>query len=411
MGYSQFSTRASNISSITSSIMMRKIERGDPQGFDIDLSKNDNCLLREELAVNCKPTINDELHPHHSYARGIAREPTLQGSLANLFNNYFNPCVPVNPHHITIGPRTKSCIDALLYEICDPEDGVLVPGPCWNGDEVDFRDRSSVQPVFVKTEKFTDIFTTKLIPKMEEAMDNATCRIKALILTNPHSLFGQCYTQEVLEACLKFCQRRDIHLIADEVYAMTTFSSAEISDPAPFISALSLDASALRCDRSRIHTIWGTSKTFGSSECRMDNGEANFRPTAASNTQLSLLSALSATSLLSSPTLPLLVALSSARLAESYILVTTFFIRHHIDYIPVNAGLNIFARLAPSAKTWEDESAIITKLKAKGVVVQGGGSYHGTFKEKGWVRISFAREEHLLQDALHRIIAALDFES
>lgn len=139
-----------------------------------------------------------------------------------------------------------------------------------------------------------------------------------------------------------------------------------------------------------------------------DNGEANFRPTAASNTQLSLLSALSATSLLSSPTLPLLVALSSARLAESYILVTTFFIRHHIDYIPVNAGLNIFARLAPSAKTWEDESAIITKLKAKGVVVQGGGSY---LKEKGWVRISFAREEHLLQEALHRIIAALDFES
>lgn len=134
---------------------------------------------------------------------------------------------------------------------------------------MDFRDRSSVQPVLVKTEKFTDIFTTKLIPKMEEAMDNATCKIKALILTNPHSLFGQCYTQEVLEACLKFCQRRDIHLIADEVYAMTTFSSAEISDPAPFISALSLDTSALRCDRSRIHTIWGTSKTFGSSECRM----------------------------------------------------------------------------------------------------------------------------------------------
>ncbi|EDN02660.1 predicted protein [Histoplasma mississippiense (nom. inval.)] len=163
-----------------------------------------------------------------------------------------------------------------------------------------------------------------------------------------------------------------------------TMLDAEISDPAPFISALSLDASALRCDRSRIHTIWGTSKTFGSSECRMDNGEANFRPTAAYNTQLSLLSALSATSLLSSPSLPLLVALSSARLAESYILVTTFFIRHHIDYIPVNAGLNIFARLAPSAKTWEDESAIIAKLKAKGVVVQGGGSYHGTFKEKGW---------------------------
>lgn len=134
---------------------------------------------------------------------------------------------------------------------------------------MNFRSRTSVQPVPVNTENFMDLFTLNLIPIMEEAMDKATCRIRALILTNPHNLFGQCYPQEVLEACLKFCQRREIHLISDEVYGMTTFSCAEISDPAPFISALSLDASALRCDRSRIHTIWGIGKDFGASGSRM----------------------------------------------------------------------------------------------------------------------------------------------
>ncbi|KLJ12158.1 hypothetical protein EMPG_09586 [Blastomyces silverae] len=417
MNYSQLSTRTSSISSFTPSRGMRMINRRDPDAIDIDLSTDENCLLREELADICKPGANSELHSHHSSAQGFAGEPTLLGSLAKLFNNYFNPCVPVRPHHIVAGSGTNSCLDTLLYKLCDPEDGVLVPGPYWNGDEVDFRTRSSVQSVLVKTEKFTDIFTLNLIPKMEQAMDNATCRIRALILTNPHILFGQCYPQEVLEACLKFCQRREIHMISDEVYAMTTFSCAEISDPTPFISVLSLDASALQCDRSRIHMIWGTSKDFGVSGCRMgcivsqDNKESIVRLAASPKAQVSSPSVLSTTALLSSPTLPLLVALNSARLAESYILITSFFIRHRIDYIPVNAGLNIFARLVPSAKTWQDELDMITTLKENGVVVRGGGSYHGTLFEKGWVRISFALEEHRLQDALHRIKTALRLES
>ncbi|OAT04900.1 SirI protein [Blastomyces gilchristii SLH14081] len=396
---------------------MRITDRRDPDELDIDLSTDENCLLREELADICKPGANSELHSHHSSAQGFAGEPTLLGSLAKLFNNYFNPCVPVRPHHIVAGSGTNSCLVTLLYKICDPEDGVLVPGPYWNGDEVDFRTCSSVQSVLVKTEKFTDIFTLNLIPKMEEAMDNATCRIRALVLTNPHNLFGQCYPQEVLEACLKFCQRREIHMVSDEVYAMTTFSCAEISDPTPFISVLSLDAGALQCDRSRIHMIWGTSKDFGVSGCRMgcivsqDNRESIVGLAASPKAQVSSPSVLSTTALLSSPTLPLLVALNSARLAESYILITSFFIRHRIDYIPVNAGLNIFARLVPNAKTCEDELDMITTLKENGVVVRGGGSYHGTLFEKGWVRISFALEEHRLQEALHRIETALHLES
>lgn len=56
----------------------------------------------------------------------------LLESLAKLFNNYFNPCIPVSPHHIVTGLDAKSCLDALLYKICDPEDGVLVPGPYWS---------------------------------------------------------------------------------------------------------------------------------------------------------------------------------------------------------------------------------------------------------------------------------------
>ena len=121
----------------------------------------------------------------------------------------------------------------------------------------------------VNVPSFCQTFTTSLLPALNEAMANAACRIRALVLTNPHNPFGQCYPQELLEACLKFCQKYGIHLISDEVYALTSFSCAELSEPVPFISVLSLDARALGCDLSRIHTIWSISKDFGASGFRM----------------------------------------------------------------------------------------------------------------------------------------------
>ncbi|EEH33262.2 hypothetical protein PAAG_04315 [Paracoccidioides lutzii Pb01] len=418
MNDSQLSARgSSNVASITPSIGKKIIDGSGPDPSDIDLSADENCLLREELANICKAAVNDGLHSQHfSRSQGFAGEPTLLKSLAQLFNNYFNPYEPVRPHHIVTAPGAKSCLDALLYNICDPEDGVLVPGPYWNGDEAKFRARSSVRPVLVNAGKFANNFTMQLIPALEDAMDKATCKIKALMITNPHNLFGQCYPLEVLEACLIFCQQRGLHFISDEGYGMTSFSIADNFDPEPFISALALDTELLQCDRSRIHTIWSISKDFGASGFRVgcivtqDNRDLSVGLAVASNAQVSSLSAIFTTTLLSSPKLPFLVALNSARLAESYILITSFFIRHHIEYIPINAGLNILARLAPRAKTWEDESEMISRLKNAGVLVRGGGSYHGTDMEKGWVRISFALEEERLQECLRRIKVALHLE-
>lgn len=58
-------------------------------------------------------------------------EEKLLDSLANLFTNYFNPVFPVAPSHVAPAPGGAKALDALLRGICEPGDGVLVPGPCW----------------------------------------------------------------------------------------------------------------------------------------------------------------------------------------------------------------------------------------------------------------------------------------
>lgn len=121
----------------------------------------------------------------------------------------------------------------------------------------------------VNVASLSETYTTNLTSALADAMDRASCPVKALVLTNLHSPFGQCYSQDLLERCLRFCQQRRIHFISDEVYALTSFSSPEVCCFTPFISALSLNARALGCDLSRIHTIWSISKDFGASGFRV----------------------------------------------------------------------------------------------------------------------------------------------
>lgn len=124
-------------------------------------------------------------------------------------------------------------------------------------------------PVVADLPSLSDAFTEELAPALERAFDKASCRIRAVIITNPHNPLGQRYPRSVLESCLDFCKKHDLHFISDEVYALTSFESLDVPDPVPFVSALALDVKGLGCDLSKVHTVWSPSKDFGESGFRM----------------------------------------------------------------------------------------------------------------------------------------------
>jgi aspartate/methionine/tyrosine aminotransferase len=85
-------------------------------------------------------------------------------------------------------------------------------------------------------------------------------------MTNPQNPFGQCYTREVLQECLRFCQERGLHYISDEIFALSVFENPDAAGN-PFVSALSLIDEGI--DSSRVHVVWSASKDFGCSGIRM----------------------------------------------------------------------------------------------------------------------------------------------
>lgn len=264
-----------------------------------------------------------------------------------------------------------------------------------------------------------------LIPALEVAFEKSEIPIRGMLMSNPHNPLGQCYPAKCLEECIRFCQRKNIHYISDEVYAMTTFPCPEIAEPVPFVSALSLDVASIGCDLSRVHAVWSTSKDLGQSGIRMassiiqvqrvgntnsagigmrdNSGEQRngnwCHPSFAYTNLDSFFDMRFGNSHLASPTASTETQLRGASIGILHgggaVLK-----KHKLRYFPSYAGLYVFANIAPGCESWEEEKRVVELMKGKGVIISGGQGYHGPESEKGWARIGFGVPKDQLKSAL-----------
>jgi aspartate/methionine/tyrosine aminotransferase len=86
--------------------------------------------------------------------------------------------------------------------------------------------------------------------------------VKGVLLCSPHNPLGRCYPRHVLRALLALCSNYQLHLVSDEVYALSVWGVPI------FTSVLSLDLEGL-IDPSLVHVLWCVSKDFGANGWRM----------------------------------------------------------------------------------------------------------------------------------------------
>lgn len=253
-----------------------------------DLSTSENWLSRPETIPVLLDALRRSYKPQHlSYPAGFSGDPDLLDALAAFFNSHFNPSSPVLSSHLVVAPGAGACLDAIMFNICDPGDAVLVPAPYWNGFDFVLRARSGVDIMPVFTRSLESSMTLELVEAIFDAYNTSIIKPKALILTNPSNPMGQCYPLHVLKGMAKACHSLGMHLIVDEIYALT-----KVGDGYPFHSILSLDAEALEVDPEKIHVVWSTSKDFGQSGVRMVRSQsyrANVRPELTEITRAALL--------------------------------------------------------------------------------------------------------------------------
>lgn len=99
------------------------------------------------------------------------------------------------------------------------------------------------------------------VAKYEKALLQAQkegVKVKAFLLCNPHNPLGKCYPADTLKALMGFCEKYNLHLISDEIYALSVFPT-EGEQRTPFTSVLSFDPKGL-LNPDRIHVLYGMSK-------------------------------------------------------------------------------------------------------------------------------------------------------
>jgi aspartate/methionine/tyrosine aminotransferase len=140
------------------------------------------------------------------------------------------------------------------------------------GFETSFVLRSNVTAVHVTPPSDSDVSASEnpdhlvsaYVAAYERALRQAPCRIKAILVCNPHNPCGHIYPPKVTQALLQFAQRHDLFYISDEIYALST-----LDEQVPFTSVLGIDVSALGVDLARVFTLYSISKDLGSSGLRL----------------------------------------------------------------------------------------------------------------------------------------------
>jgi aspartate/methionine/tyrosine aminotransferase len=311
----------------------------------------------------------------------------------------------VDAENVVTMAGAGSILETLFYAICEPGDGVLVPTPSYVGFWADLETRDDLNVIPVHTSSDTGFQLTSEL--LEASLQGAGVPVKALMLTNPDNPTGRIMSREDIDASITWARSNHLHIIVNNIYALSVHSDRRYVPTASIISDMAND----------VHEVWGFSKDFAMSGIRCGV------LTTGNQDVLDSVAELAYWSVVSGDTQHLLVNMLSddtwtneyvtkmqVRLKKSYDATTTALDAAHISYIAGDAGLFLLADFRPfmDEVSWEEEERLWHSiLDEANVNVTPGSACH--VGEPGFMRICFATESpEVVATAIGRIASLLD---
>ncbi|MDH3522533.1 MAG: aminotransferase class I/II-fold pyridoxal phosphate-dependent enzyme [Acidobacteriota bacterium] len=279
-------------------------------------------------------------------------------------------------------------LEDLFYALADPGDAVLVPTPSYAGFWADLETRNelNIVPVHRGCEDGFRLTTERL----DAALAGSTQPVRALLFTNPDNPLGKVATAAEITAVLDWAEARGIHVVCDEIYALSVFGAT------PFTSVASLRPRL----GDRVHVVWAFSKDFGASGLRcglvVSENEALIRTVdglaywgAVSGHTQWLLGRMIA----DDAWVDRFCAELRRRLGSTYRLVSEALADAGIPHVPAEAGIFVVCDLREhmSERTWDAEHALWKGILDEANVNLTPGAACRT-GEPGFLRLCYAAE-------------------
>jgi aspartate/methionine/tyrosine aminotransferase len=314
----------------------------------------------------------------------------------------------VGAEQVAVLAGAGSVLELLFYALADEGEGVLVPTPSYAGfwPDLETRDALRIVPVHCPSVGGFPLTTAAL----DAAMDAAGVPVRALLFTTPNNPLGRVYTRAELLEILAWGERRAIHVVFDEIYALSVFGER------PFVSAASLRPSL----GERVHIVWAFSKDFGASGLRCGVLVSENAQVVQAVDQLAYWCACSghtqhllAELVADTPVVDAWVDRMRAALRDACARVTRGLDALRIPYVPAEAGFFLVCDLRRflAAPTWEAEHALwLRLLDEANVNITPGEACR--IAEPGFFRLCYAAVPgEALDVALRRVGAVLGIAS
>ncbi|KAE8694323.1 1-aminocyclopropane-1-carboxylate synthase [Hibiscus syriacus] len=332
--------------------------------------------------------------------------PEFRQAVAKFMGKVRGDRVKFDPNRIVMSGGANGAHEMVAFCLADPGEAFLIPTPYYPGFDRDLRWRTGVELVPVVCESANDFkITIDALEAAYEKAQEANLRVKGLLITNPSNPLGTFMDKDTLKNIISFINKKNIHLIGDEIYAATVFTEPE------FVS-ISEIIEQVECNRDLIHIVYSLSKDMGFPGFRI--GIVYSYNDAVMNCARKM----SSFGLVSSQTQHLIASMLSddefvddfvdemkQRLLKRHKYFTWRLEQVGIGSLKSNAGLFIWMDLRKllKEKTFEAEMelwrVIINDVKLN---VSPGSSFH--CYEPGWFRVCFANmDDNSMEVALSRI--------
>lgn len=417
----------------------------NPDGY-LSLGVAENALMHGEL--------QEYIHKHTqvpagglTYGDGGSGSKALQRAMGRFLTRKLEAVVPIESSHVCITNGVTTGVEHLVNILADPGDALLLGQPHYGAfiDDGQLRTGAEIVKVAFGEVDPVSIQALHAYESVIKACLAKSQRVAGIILCNPHNPLGRCYSREFLVGLLKLCQKYQVHLISDEIYALSVFRGPEAgSDMNQFTSAASIPTNGL-IDPALVHILYGLSKDFGANGlrlgCIVSQNNAEIHKALVSIAIFSYASSLSegiATKLLTDDEfVDWYIRENNRRLYENYKFVVEWAERHGIEYGKgVNAAFFLWVNLGkvsdalqkqnrdraasieipqeppgkPQATQVVDEvdtlEVITNKALLDAKVFLASGAAFGSEKP-GWFRIVFSQSRENLMEGFRRIEGVL----
>ncbi|KAL0333809.1 UNVERIFIED_CONTAM: 1-aminocyclopropane-1-carboxylate synthase 7 [Sesamum angustifolium] len=204
-------------------------------------------------------------HPPSFYPKLLCRKLMVKNRRISLGGKHtiktrmMSSAIPLESFRWDLQKISATAANELLtFILADPGDALLIPTPYYPGFDRDLRWRTGVNIVPVHCDSSNDFdITAEALEAAYREAESKNIKVRGMLITNPSNPLGITIKRSTLEDILDFVTQKNIHLVSDEIFSGSAFSSEDFVSVAEIVEARNYE------DSERGHIVYSLSKDLG----------------------------------------------------------------------------------------------------------------------------------------------------